>query len=237
MRWLGQTRFLSVTESHESPPLTDIVQRLNTHIGLPLRAEIVCADMPNAFAVPGGTILVTSGLLRVTRSENGLAFVLGHEIGHFVHRDHLRGLGRSLLIALGASLMGVDAGILGTPGIVGSLLDQRFSQSDEASADRFALDLIIALYGHAWGAEELFQHLSSTESEGEKLFSRFAGQHPPTQDRLDTVRAHQSGKPEALVIPQMPFERWIAAAGCTASTAGLHPAGLTYSRGCLEETP
>ncbi len=52
----------------------------------------------NAVALPGGTILVYRGLLDKLNSEAELSFVLAHELGHFYHRDHLKGLGRSLLV-------------------------------------------------------------------------------------------------------------------------------------------
>jgi Zn-dependent protease with chaperone function len=52
----------------------------------------------NAMALPGGNIVVFSALIKETGSENELAFVLAHELGHFANRDHLRGLGRRLLL-------------------------------------------------------------------------------------------------------------------------------------------
>ena len=48
------------------------------------------ASQPNAFALPGGWVAVTTGLLEGAGSENELAFVLGHELGHF--RGHVRPL-------------------------------------------------------------------------------------------------------------------------------------------------
>ena len=73
-------------------------------------------DMPNALAVPGGLIIVTTGLLDEVGSENELSFVLGHELGHFQNRDHLRGIGRGiaftlLFAAISSSEGGVDFGL------------------------------------------------------------------------------------------------------------------------------
>ena len=51
---------------------------------------------PNAFAFPGGYIGVTTGLLDPVDSENELAFVLAHELGHFKHRHHIQGLSQNL---------------------------------------------------------------------------------------------------------------------------------------------
>ena len=74
-----------------------------------LRVRVIEGE-PNAFALPGGEIWVTTGLLEQTESENEIAFVLGHEIGHFRSRDHLRSLGRGLLFGLAAAGIGIDGG-------------------------------------------------------------------------------------------------------------------------------
>ncbi len=69
------------------------------------RAAVLNGDDPNAFAFPGGWIVVSRGLLEQTDSENELAFVVGHEIGHFKNRDHLRGLGRGVALAIAMSVI------------------------------------------------------------------------------------------------------------------------------------
>ena len=52
----------------------------------------------NALAIPGDRIIIYQGLLEDVESENELMMILGHELGHFANRDHLRGLGNFLLI-------------------------------------------------------------------------------------------------------------------------------------------
>ena len=61
---------------------------------------VISEEVPNAFAIPGGLIVVTTGLISGVESENELAFVLGHELGHFRNRDHLRSLGRGALMRM-----------------------------------------------------------------------------------------------------------------------------------------
>ncbi len=85
---------------------TALLERLASHWEenpYELQLAILEEESPNAFAVPGGAIYVTRGLLDSVESENELAFVLGHEIGHFRNRDHLRGLGRGLIVSLALS--------------------------------------------------------------------------------------------------------------------------------------
>ena len=54
----------------------------------PVTVVIMKNDMINAFAFPGGRIVIMSGLLNKMGSENELIFILGHEIGHMKNRDH-----------------------------------------------------------------------------------------------------------------------------------------------------
>ncbi|HEX7812186.1 MAG TPA: M48 family metalloprotease, partial [Burkholderiales bacterium] len=58
--------------------------------GLPWRFGVIDSDAVNAFAVPGGYILITRGMLAMLESESELAGVLGHEVSHVVRKHHLR---------------------------------------------------------------------------------------------------------------------------------------------------
>jgi len=79
--------------------LDAILRKLTAHEQVPqldYRLFIIDNPTPNALAMPGGGIGVTQGLLdKLTHEEIARAFVLGHELGHFKHRDHLRGMGRA----------------------------------------------------------------------------------------------------------------------------------------------
>ncbi|HVY05724.1 MAG TPA: M48 family metalloprotease [Burkholderiales bacterium] len=58
--------------------------------GLPWQFAVIDSDSVNAFAVPGGYVFVTRGMLALLESESELAGVLGHEISHVVRKHHLR---------------------------------------------------------------------------------------------------------------------------------------------------
>ena len=77
----------------ELPPDSPISNR-------PFHVYVTEVDDINAIALPGSNIIVFSGLLQNIQSENELVMVLGHELGHYAHKDHLRGLGRGLGISL-----------------------------------------------------------------------------------------------------------------------------------------
>ncbi|MBC8007396.1 MAG: M48 family metalloprotease [Prolixibacteraceae bacterium] len=57
---------------------------------LPWRFAVIEGDAPNAFAVPGGYVFITRGMLALAESESELAGILGHEISHVVRKHHLR---------------------------------------------------------------------------------------------------------------------------------------------------
>jgi len=87
-------------------------------IGYPLKVHLVHSDVANALAFPGGRILVLNGLLEKVLSENGLSFVLAHELAHFKNRDHLRGMGRKIVFTAVSALLsgaGSDLTQLFTP--------------------------------------------------------------------------------------------------------------------------
>lgn len=139
----------------------------------------------NAAALPGDRIIVFQGLLTQMESENELMMVLGHELGHFAHRDHLRQLGRGLLTQLViASLFG-DASGLQSIAISGTtaLSDARFSQGQEYQADQFGLSLLQRTYGHVAGATDFFQRLSQQE-----FGVDFLATHPGSQKRVKRLQ-------------------------------------------------
>jgi beta-barrel assembly-enhancing protease len=133
--------------------------------------------------------VVFSGLLDEVKSENGLAFVLAHELAHITHRDHLRGLGRGLvLFGVSAVLLGSDAGLTEVLAPVGHLGAATYSRSREEAADATALNTLNCLYGHVGGATEFFESMKGEPSALTEL-SHYAASHPSMQSRIDTLNA------------------------------------------------
>ena len=167
------------------------------------RVEIDDSSLANAMALPGGLIVVTEGLLAEVESENELAFVLAHELGHFRHRDHLRALGRGLVLSIVfTALSGGDADGVGIR--VADLTIRRFGRGQESDADAYALSLVQSQYGHVADASRLFERWHARDNvAGAKVLAYFAT-HPATQQRIDdlTALAAASGwSPEGDVRP------------------------------------
>jgi predicted Zn-dependent protease len=162
------------------------------------RVFAVDAPEPNAFALPGGAIALTTGLLEQVDSENELAFVLAHELGHFAARDHLRGLGRGLTLGLLLQAIGGFGASDAVPSLASDLASRGFARDQERDADAFALDLVVAEYGHAGGADRFFARLPDAEAELGDRAAVWFRTHPLTEGRIRALRARAAEHGVAL---------------------------------------
>ena len=184
---------LADTEAH-----TPAANALQTLVG---RLQEKCAPLPyavtvhlqeadavNAAALPGGQMLVFSGLLKEMRSENELAFVLAHELGHFAHRDHLRGLGRALVLMTASTILfGADSSVSGMIGESLTLTELSFSRKQETQADEFALQTLNCYYGHAAEATTFFSRIPKSGDPGR--FGHYFASHPENRRRIAHLEA------------------------------------------------
>jgi Zn-dependent protease with chaperone function len=186
-----------VPDFEESPdPRTAELDRLLDRIAdhwrenpYTLRAAIIADETPNAFAFPGGVVAVTTGLLDGVASENELAFVLAHEVGHFHDRDHLRGLGRGLALGVVVGVFGIggSAGAAELAGVAGLLAAAGFSREQESAADAFGLGLVEAEYDHVGGATKFFERLPKRENAIEREIEGYLSTHPLSAERIDAM--------------------------------------------------
>lgn len=139
----------------------------------------------NALAIPGDRIIIYRGLLKDVESENELMMILGHELGHFANRDHLRGLGNFLLIKIILSSLIGDLGSLQSAvDFTNAIANYKFSQKQETQADEFGLNLLYKYYGHVAGATDFFQRLSQENN----LDIAFFSTHPSPQKRVKKIK-------------------------------------------------
>jgi Zn-dependent protease with chaperone function len=156
----------------------------------------------NAATLPGGHMVVFSGLLTEMTSENELAFVLAHELGHFAHRDHLRGLGRSLVLMTASTLLlGADNSINSMIGQSMALTELSFSRQQESRADEFALETLFCHYGHVADATAFFGKIPKDGDPGR--FGHYFASHPENRRRIDHLNEliRQRGYPIGLPLP------------------------------------
>jgi len=192
----SRAKFIWEMDDASSPEkqavLQGIVDSLSECVGIsyPLKVSLVKSEDANALAFPGGNIVVFSGLLEKVKSKNGLTFVLAHELGHFKNRDHLRLLGRGMVLAtLSVLLTGANSDFSQMLAPTSALGQAKYSQSRESKADETALHALNCHFGHIGGSTEFFQAMK----EGEKKFvfgiSSHFSTHPDSQKRIDKLNS------------------------------------------------
>jgi Zn-dependent protease with chaperone function len=174
----------------EQAKLQSLVDSLAPCLALPypITVSLVKSDVVNAMAVPGGKMVVFSGLLESVSSTNGLMFILAHELGHFKNRDHLRLMGRGIVLSILAMLaFGGDSGISDILASTINLRTAKYSQSRESQADHTALRTLHCHFGHVGGATELFEALKSQEEGFDFEMLHYFSSHPELQQRIDDL--------------------------------------------------
>ena len=184
-------------QTEKEQELQGLIDRLGecVDVGYPVTIVIEESSEANAFAYPGGQVVVLSGLLGAVETENGLAFVLAHELGHFKNRDHLRGMGRSMvLLAVSVLLTGAHSNISSLLTPVYSVELAQYSQHRESEADVIALDALQCHYGHVGGATEFFETLAGSDGKRDWNLTHYFASHPEVQQRIEDLKALAESK-------------------------------------------
>jgi predicted Zn-dependent protease len=176
----------------------------------PWRFEIANAPEPNAFALPGGHVYVTRGLLALVNSEDELAGVVGHEIAHVTARHSAKRINASLVTApvtIATGIVGLATSIVSPTigqAVAGSgqvltrgVVLAPYSRSQENEADRIGQELA-ARAGYDPAALARFLETLDRQTQllygGERGFS-FLADHPLTPERVAKT-AERAGKVE-----------------------------------------
>jgi predicted Zn-dependent protease len=148
----------------------------------------------NAFALPGGYVYLTRGILAYINNEAELAAVMGHEIGHVTARHTVRQMTRTQLTQIG---IGVGSAVSPAFGQLGNmsnrtlgLLFLRFSREDEREADRLGVEYAAKAGYDPREVSNFFEVLRSLsqDQDGESV-PGFLSTHPDPGERVETTRA------------------------------------------------
>jgi len=158
----------------------------------------------NAFALPGGPIFITEGLLRQLKTEAELAGVLGHEIGHVIARHSSERLAKQQLTQglVGALVVGsgdYTAAQIGQ--VVGSMINMRYGREDEIESDILGVR-IMAEGGYDPRALIRVMEVLAKASGGSRQ-PEFVSTHPAPENRSARIKEEISkrfpnGVPEGL---------------------------------------
>jgi len=156
---------------------------------LPYQLYVMENLQANAFAFPGGVIAVTSGLMEMVQSEQGLAMVLGHELGHHEHRHVLRRMGRLLLFHTTTAILFANT----QERIMNFSLKMAqlsHSRAHEIEADEFGLRLVYERYGNCDKVFEFFEKIQKENLSVESRWASMLSTHPYLPDRLKQMRKY-----------------------------------------------
>ena len=145
----------------------------------------------NAFAAPGGHVVVLSGLIDEAKSGDEVAGVLAHEIAHVIHRHPMESLVRAMGLAALAEALSGD-GLGGTAAML--LAVTAYSREAEAEADATAVALLEAAGYDPLGLTDFFGRMAGEEKRsGAGLIPSYLSTHPPSEARVRMIENLAAG--------------------------------------------
>lgn len=202
---------LGASKLHPNKGIQNYVNLVGRHIanqseraGLPWTFGVLNASTVNAFAAPGGYVLISKGLYDLLETEDELAAVLGHEIAHVVNKHHLDVLKKQSVVELGVRAAG-DKGSkqlaqLATS-MSGKMLARGLDKSAEYQADR---DGIVLAARAGYDASAMLKVLDNLELHGQRdrtVLSHMLLTHPaPGAREVELARAVNQDVEAAAVL-------------------------------------
>jgi predicted Zn-dependent protease len=176
--------------------LEEIGYRLSTRLANQLRAfrfEAYQGGQPNAFALPGGFIFVSTPVLELCRwNQDQIAFLLGHEMAHVVR-------GHAIERIVAGSALSAAARAAPAPGVLGAwlrnvgtrFLETAYSRDHELEADALGVRLSAAAGYEPRASIELLSHLAEIHESAEPAsLGEYFATHPSAQTRIDNIRGY-----------------------------------------------
>lgn len=205
----------------EKPELTRMVERIGRQVtaasdrpDIPWTFTILDSPMINAMALPGGYIYVTRGILTHMNSEDELASVIAHEVGHVAARHSAQRISQAQLAQLGLVLGSVLAGPQATQAYGGlaemgaGLLFQRYSRQQETQADLLGTAYMTEAGYNPIGAASMLQTLQRLDRGRSAGINAYFQDHPDPARRVETVQSKIADlRTEAPAIGSSPMER------------------------------
>lgn len=243
-------RMLGAAPLVNDPALQGYVNRVGRWIAsqserpdLPWRFAIIDTASINAFAAPGGYVLVTRGLYEILDSEAQLAGVLAHEIAHIVRRHNVTVMQKSAALSAGAQLAQRDNRSALLNNMIGSgaeVFARGLDKSAEHEADAMGVVLAARAGYNPFGLVDVLQKLAARGAADGSLALLFKT-HPAPGDRLDQLGTALTPRMANLPVGrELDIRRVVAGAGPVRAAQPL-PAdgarGLTSQQGSPQPQP
>ncbi len=182
---------------------------------LPWRFGVIQSDGINAFAAPGGYIIVTYGLFMVLSNEAELAGVLGHEIAHVVQKHHLKELKKGSRLEVLGDVLAHQADAKHRKN-VNKLVDasktvytRGLSRRDEYDADRMGVVYVARAGYDPYAMLSVLTTLETIKSDSSNM-ALFTQTHPPLADRLSLLDRLMDGRMDRYASQPVVADRFVA---------------------------
>ncbi len=168
---------------------------------MPYDFTLVNSGIPNAFALPGGKIFITAGLMSRMTNERQLAAVLGHEIVHVAAKHGVKGMqqniGASVLVEIAAAAAGADkaAAAKAASQVAASMYGMKYSRDNEYEADRVGTKYMTKAGYNPWGMPELLTILLNLSEKEPGTFAEMFQTHPLSSKRIAAIKAQIAEDP------------------------------------------
>ncbi|MCB2228060.1 MAG: M48 family metalloprotease [Desulfarculaceae bacterium] len=182
-----------------------VCQRLarNSHRpNLPWKFTVVNSSQVNAFALPGGKISITRGLITKMNSEDELAGVMGHEIGHVTARHAVAGYTRQVLLTgalLGLALAMGDneyaPAALAAAGVAGNLMMLSYSRDQERQADQLGYEYMTKAGYNPTAMVETFALFQRMQKSEPSEIEAWLSSHPLPRERITAAKDRALASP------------------------------------------
>ncbi len=144
----------------------------------------------NAFALPGGQVFITYGLLKRLTNEDQLAGVLGHEIGHVVGRHSAERIAKQNLTQgiVNGVLVGSDGGASAaqTAAMIGNMINMKYGRDDELEADKLGVHFMI---DSGYDPEQMLGVMEILKkAAGGQRVPEFQSTHPSPENRMKHIK-------------------------------------------------
>lgn len=178
--------------------LDKIIKQLRTTVPVtePLTVRIVDDEEVNAFAAPNNQIIIYSGLLEQSHTQEELIGVIAHEIGHVIKRHTINGLVKSLGYSLFLTL---TIGDIQSIHLANNLLQLKYSRDHEREADLIACEI---LYKVNVDSKGLVSFLEKAAKEEGSILSKaaFFSTHPAIHERINYLKQGKSTKKPKSIL-------------------------------------
>lgn len=161
---------------------------------MPYEFVLVRSDIPNAFALPGGKIFITAGLMSRFTNERQLAGVLAHEVGHVSGKHSVHAMQRQM----GADVLAKIAGYVAGPDkaqvaekatkLASAMGSLHYTRGEEHESDKLAVRYLPKAGYNPWGMVEVLQVLYELSESEPGFLGQMMRTHPLTSDRIDRTR-------------------------------------------------